>query len=124
MTGTKKRPKKKISAQFSARLARLGPEDKIRAFVLLRAGGPGSRSGRRQTRAEREEAVKAFRKSSGQALDDLDKILKKHDGRRLARRPNALGSLPVETTAAGVRALARSRWVQAVLEDQPIHFYR
>jgi hypothetical protein len=124
VTGTKKLPKKKISAQFSARLARLEPGDKVRAFLLLRVGGPGSRSGRRQTRAEREEAVKAFRKSSGQALDDLDKILKKHDGRLLARRPNALGSLPVETTAAGIRALARSRWVQAVFEDQPIHFYR
>ena len=124
MTGTKKQPKKKISAQFSARLARLGPEDKARAFVLLRAGGPGSRSGRRQTREEREEAVKAFRKSAGQALDDLDKILKKHNGRRLARRPDALGSLPVEATAAGIRALARSRWVQAVLEDQPIQYYR
>ena len=119
-----KQPKKKISSQFSARLARLGPDDKVRAHVLLRAGGPGSRSGRRQTRAEREEAVKAFRKKAGQALDDLDKILKKHSGRRLARRPNALGSLPVETTAAGIRALARSRWVQAVLEDQPIHLYR
>jgi hypothetical protein len=124
VTGKKKQPKKKISSQFSARLARLGPEDKVRAFVLLRAGGPGSRSGRRQTRAEREEAVKAFRKSAGQALDDLDKILKKHDGRRMARRPDALGSLPVETTAAGIRALARSRWVQAVFEDQPIQFYR
>ena len=123
MTGEKRLPKKKISAQFSARLGRLGPEDKVRAFLLLRVGGPGSRSGRRQTRAEREEAVKAFRKSSGQALDDLDKILKKHDGRMLSRRPNALGSLPVETTAAGIRALSRSRWVQAVLEDQPIHLY-
>ena len=124
MTETKRPSNKKISAQFSARLARLKPGDKVHAFVLLRAGGPGSRSGRRQTRAEREAAVKAFGKSSGQALDDLDKILKEHDGRRLARRPNALGSLPVETTAAGIRALARSRWVQAVFEDQPIHLYR
>jgi hypothetical protein len=28
--------------------------------------------------------------------------------------------MPVETTAAGIKALARSRSVQAVLEDQPI----
>ena len=124
MTGKKKGSKKKISSQFSARLARLGPGDKVHAFVLLRAGGTGSRSGKRQTRAEREAAVKASRKSAEQALPDIDKILKKHDGRRLARRPNALGSMPVETTAAGIKALARSRWVQAVLEDQPIHMYR
>jgi hypothetical protein len=124
MAGKKRRSKKKISSAFSARLARLAPEDKVHAFVLLRAGGAGSRSGKRQTRAEREAAVKAARTSAERALPDIDKILKKHDGRRLARRPNALGSLPVETTAAGIRALARSRWVQAVLEDQPIHLYR
>lgn len=124
MTGKKRSTKKKISSQFSARLASLGPKDKVRAFVLLRAGGPGSRSGRRQTRAEREEAVKNFRESAGQALDDIDAILAKHDGRRLARRPDALGSLPVEATAAGIKALSRSRWVQAVFEDQPIHLYR
>jgi hypothetical protein len=124
VTGKKKRPKKKISSEFSARLARLGPRDKVHAFVLLRAGGTGSRSGKRQSRAEREEAVKASRKSTEGALTDIDGILEKHDGRRLARRPNALGSMPVETTAAGIRALARSRWVQAILEDQPIHLYR
>ena len=61
--------------------------------------------------------------TSAHTMDDIDEILKKHDGRRLARRPDALGSLPVETTAAGIRALARSRWVQAVFEDQPIHLY-
>ena len=120
MTVKKKRPKKKISSQFSARLARLGPGDKVHAFVLLRTGTTSSRSSKRQDRSEREAAVKAARKSAERALTDIDKILKRHDGRRLARRPNALGSMPVETTAAGIKALARSRSVQAVLEDQPI----
>ena len=120
MTGKKKRSKKKISSEFSARLARLGPGDKVHAFVLLRTGTTGSRSSKRQNRSEREAAVKAAKKSAERALTDIDKILKRHDGRRLARRPNALGSMPVETTAAGIKALARSRSVQAVLEDQPI----
>jgi hypothetical protein len=57
-------------------------------------------------------------------MTDIDSILKRHDGRRLARRPNALGSMPVETTAAGIKALASSRWVQAILEDQPIKLTR
>ena len=120
MTGKKKRSKKKISSEFSARLARLGPGDKVHAFVLLRTGTTGSRSSKRQNRSEREAAVKAAKKSAERALTDIDKILKRHDGRRLARRPNALGSMPVETTAAGIKDLARSRSVQAVLEDQPI----
>ncbi len=120
----KKRRAKKISSEFSTRLARLGPGDKVHAFVLLRTGETSNRSGKRQSRAERNAAVKAARKSAEQALTDIDTILKRHDGRRLARRPNALGSMPVETTAAGIKALASSRWVQAVLEDQPISLTR
>ena len=68
--------------------------------------------------------MEASRKSAERALTDIDAILKRHDGRRLARRPNALGSVPVETTAAGIKALASSRWVQAILEDQPISLTR
>ena len=120
----KTRRSKKISSEFSARLARLGPRDKVHAFVLLRTGGTGDRSGNRQGRAEREAAVEAARRSAERALTDIDGILEQHDGRRLARRPNALGSMPVETTAAGVKALASSRWVQAILEDQPIRLSR
>ncbi len=123
MTG-KTRRSKKISSEFSARLARLGPRDKVRAFVLLRTSATGSGTSARQNRADRKAAVQAARKSAERALTAIDGILKEHDGRRLARRPNALGSMPVETTPAGIKALASSRWVQAVLEDQPIHLNR
>lgn len=120
----KKRSKRKISSEFSSRLARLGPGDKVHAFVLLRTGGTSNRSSKRQSRDERKAAVEASRKSAERALTDIDTILQRHDGRRLARRPNALGSMPVETTAAGIKALASSRWVQAILEDQPINLTR
>jgi hypothetical protein len=120
----KKRRSKKISSEFSTRLARLEPGDKVHAFVLLRTSGTSSRSGERQSRAERKAAAEAARKSAERALTDIDSILKRHDGRRLARRPNALGSMPVETTAAGIKALASSRWVQAILEDQPVRLTR
>lgn len=120
----KKRSKRKISSEFSTRLSRLGPGDKVHAFVLLRTSGTSNRSGKRQSRAERKAAVEASRKSAERALTDIDTILKQHNGRRLARRPNALGSMPVETTAAGIKALASSRWVKAILEDQPISLIR
>jgi len=120
----KRRSNKKISSEFSARLARLGPGDKVHAFLLLRTGGTTDKSSKRQSRAERDAAVKAARQSAERALTDIDKILDRHEGRRLARRPNALGSMPVETTAAGIKALASSRWVQAILEDQPVHLTR
>lgn len=123
MTG-RTRKSRKISSEFNARLARLGPRDKVHAFVLLRTSGTGGRTGARQNRADRKKAVQAARKSAERALTAIDGILEEHDGRRLARRPNALGSMPVETTAAGIKALASSRWVQAILEDQPIHLTR
>jgi hypothetical protein len=119
----KRRRSKKISSEFSTRLARLEPRDKVHAFVLLRTGGTSS-SSKRQSRAERKAAVEAARKSAERAMTDIDSILKRHDGRRLARRPNALGSMPVETTPAGIKALASSRWVKAILEDQPINLTR
>jgi hypothetical protein len=120
----KKRRSKKISSEFSTRLARLEAGDKVHAFLLLRTSGTSSRSSKRQSRDERKAAIEATRKSAERALSDIDSILKRHDGRRLARRPNALGSMPVETTPAGIKALASSRWVQAILEDQPIKLTR
>jgi len=92
--------------------------------VLLRTSGTGSRTSARQNRDDRKAAVQAARESAERALTAIDGILKEYEGRRLARRPNALGSMPVETTAAGIKALASSRWVQAILEDQPIHLTR
>ena len=42
------------------------------------------------------------------------------DLRRLADEPNPLGYLAVETTPDGIRALAQSRGVRAILEDQAV----
>ena len=116
-----KKPKKaKISPEFASRLNRLGRRDKVQAVVLLRTGDAAKPSRKRQSRAEREAAVEAIRSSAGQALVEVDDILERFDGQRSADSPDALGSIPIETTAAGIKALASSEWVKALLEDQPI----
>jgi hypothetical protein len=112
--------KPKISPGFSARLKRLGPREKVHAIVLLRAGDAGEPAAKRQSRAEREAAVEAMRSSAGQALAELDDILDRFDGQRFADEPDALGSIPIETTVAGIETLASSDWVKAIIEDQPI----
>jgi hypothetical protein len=112
---------KKISPEFAARLEHLGARDKVRTIVLVRTAGPEGAASASQSREERKATVKATRVAAEQALDDIDGILARFEGRRLADHPDALGSLPVETTAAGIKALASSRWVKAILEDQPIH---
>lgn len=111
----------KISSEFAARLDLLGPKETVRAVVLLCAENAEKPTARRQSRTERQAAVRAMRTSAGQALGDIDEVLERFGGHRLAESPDALGSIPVETTAAGINALAASEWVKAVLEDQTIH---
>jgi len=111
----------KISSEFALRLGRLGPHQKVRAIVLLRANGTGRSTAQRQSRAERQAAVKVMRESAEQALGDIDDILERFGGQRLAKSLDALGSIPVETTAAGINGLAVSEWIKAILEDQAIH---
>jgi hypothetical protein len=119
MTSSKSK-KTKISAGFADRLKRLEPSDKVHAIVLLRTGDVTAPPGRRQSQAEREAAIEAIRSSAGEALAEIDEILERTKGRRVAGAPDALGSIPVEATPAGIRALASSKWVKAIIEDQSI----
>ena len=113
-----------ISREFSARLDLLKPKQKIRAIVLLRTKETGPTSARRPSRFARQTAIKTIRQSATQALEDIDAILQQFDGTRLAQTPDALGSIPVETTCPGIKALANSPHVKAILEDQPIFLAR
>ena len=111
----------KISPAFNARLGQLDPKDEVRAIVLLRAERPGVQQERRPSRAARKEKMKSIRESLSGVLPDIDRILRRHRGKRLASRIDALGAVPVVTTAAGINALAASKHVKAVLEDQGIY---
>jgi hypothetical protein len=115
-----KSEKPKISPGFSARLKRLGPREKVQAIVLLRVGDAGERAAKRQGPAEREAAVEAMRSSARQALAQLDDVLDRFDGQRFADEPDALGSISIEATVAGIETLASFDWVKAIIEDQPI----
>jgi len=121
MTHRKDKPQNnKISSEFAARLDGFGPKQKVRAIVLLRAKGGGKATRGRQSRTERRAAIEAMRKSAEQGLGDVDRILERFDGQRLTS-PDALGSIAVETTAAGIKALAASEWVKIIIEDQKIY---
>jgi len=109
----------KISAEFTARLDRLQPDQKVRAIVMLDVGTARTAGGRR-ARGERAETVTAIRETADAALPDLDGMLQRFAGRRLAAHADALGCVPVETTARGILALAALDHVRAILEDQPV----
>src|SRR5215468_8170565 len=112
----------KISREFSRRLNMLQPRDKVRAIVMLRAEGNGGAG--RLSRADRQEIAEQFSNAAEAALPEIDQILERYEGRRMAEHPSAVGAIPVETTVGGVIALARADCVKTILEDQnilPIH---
>jgi len=111
----------KISREFSRRLDRLQPRDKVRAIVMLRAEDDGGGAGgRRPTRAERQDTAEKISQAAEAALPEIDQILERFDGHRLAEHPNSIGAIPVETTVGGVIALADADCVKTILEDQRI----
>lgn len=87
---------------------------------MLGIGGVEGTPGRRQSPAERQAAIETMRKSIEPVLAEIDVVLKRFGRRRMALGANALGAIPVETTAAGIAALANPEPVRAILEDQPI----
>lgn len=120
MADDKETLKDKIGPGFAARLLGVRPGQQIRATVVLRLHEAGEVAARRQSRAERHAAINALRKEMAPALAELDRILERHHGKRLTSELDALGSVPVETTLAGITALAASECVKAILEDQPV----
>ena len=110
----------KISPQFAARLAALAAEERVRAILLLQTALGTRRRSSRPSQAERRSMVEAVRSAGDSAMDEIDDILERYGGERLAERANALGSVPVETTRSGIWALAESGHVSSILEDQEI----
>lgn len=113
--------KRKIGREFSARLANLKPDEKVRVIVLLRIQESKKSAKERYPRARRQKVIKAVRRSTQKAMGEVEDILGRFGGQRLEERPDVLGSLPVETTVAGVKELVKSDLVKAILEDQEIH---
>jgi len=113
-----------ISSEFSARLKQLDPQQRMRVMVVLRAAGPAVERGRRQSSVQRRARIETIRDATEHAVKTIDGILERFHGRRLSAEVNALGIVPVETTVAGVKALASSDQIKAVLEDQPVALIR
>lgn len=116
----KKIPREKISPVFAARLRQIGPEEKVRALIMLETGDARAAVNRRLTKTTRRAAVKKTRQAVEEVLTDIDGILKRHNGKRLKSEIDLLGTIPVITTPAGIEALTVSEHVKAIFEDQTI----
>ena len=60
------------------------------------------------------------RRAVESAVEEISEILETFGGRRLQGGLDTLGSLALETTPAGIKALAERPDVKAILEDQPV----
>ena len=109
-----------ISREFTARLNRLGAKQKVRAIVLLQTGENKANPTKPSSRQKRKEAIEKVRQASRSSLPNIDQILAQHSGKRLSEEVDALGSIAVESTAEGIKALAASEHVKAIFEDQEI----
>ena len=120
METAKYTPSEKIGSRFAETLGHLRPGQMVRAIILLRSSNPPGVVARRGSAHQRRLAVEAARRASEPGLREIDKILERHKGTCLAAHGDVLGSIPVETTPAGISALTSSEHVKAILEDQPI----
>lgn len=111
---------RKISTEFYSRLTRLKPKEKIRVIAMLATKGLEKPGTRREKRQQRQKIIESIRNSAQTAFADIDRILKRFHGKRLAGETDALGCIPIETTAAGISALVESDYIKTILEDQPV----
>jgi hypothetical protein len=109
----------RISHEFATRLDHLAAKKRVRAVVMLRTGNSAIQS-TRPARKDRATLVHNARETAAAALSSIDRILKRHHGKRLSADVGPLGNIVVEATADGILALAASEHVTAVLEDQSI----
>lgn len=107
-----------ISAEFAARLNRLSAQQKVRALVMLQTGSVTLSS--RPSRKERQQRVEGLRNAARASLAEVDQLLALYHGKRLSDDVDALGSITVEASADGIRALAASDQVKAIFEDQSL----
>lgn len=110
----------KISEPFSRRLGSYRPDQMVHAVVIVETGDGVPVGNGRRSRQERRRAMDRIHRRGNAALPEIDSVLQHFQGRRLSDSVDALGCVAVETTVAGIKALASSDRVRAILEDQPI----
>ncbi len=110
----------KISPEFEQRLAAREPSSTVQAVVLIASSIVEDSPSRLERVAKRREMREAVHAAAAMALPEIDQVLARFGGRRLADAVDAFGGLPVETTPAGIRALANTEGVRAILENQAV----
>ena len=112
----------KISPEFAARLDSYPHTAKVRIIVLLQSASQQmTNNSRRQNRLERKAALRAMQDSVKESWQTIDRLIQDFDGKKLAPKPDAFGSISIEITPDGVRALAKSDAVKAIIENQTIY---
>jgi hypothetical protein len=110
----------KISSTFAARMKSWRSKSPVRAVLMLAV--PAIQKSREAPRiaSGRKQSLTAITAAAGDVLPEVDVILRRHHGKRLSAKPDAFGSIPIESSPAGILELAKQRWTKAILEDQKV----
>ena len=114
----------KISDEFARRLAKLAPDETVRAVVMPTPYFRNSAATRRLRGEERQAILREARQHTEASFQEIDEVLARTGGQRLSTTGNALGYILIETNAAGIDAVSSLDWVNAVMEDQAIYPHR
>ncbi len=109
-----------IDPDLDRRLRFSRPDEQLQVVVLVAAPdgvAPVEPAARRKLRGEIAAQLK---EAAANLMPAIDAITRVHGGARLSESPTALGTLAVETTPAGVRALAELPTIAAVLANQEL----
>jgi hypothetical protein len=109
-----------IAETLRSKLRHARPNERLRVLVVLDLREFPDFETRNRRGAQRKRIIAEAKSAADSALPDIASVLRKYGGTRLRESSDALGTIPVETTPAGVRALADMSAVQSILEDQPL----
>jgi len=95
-----------------------------RVIVMLKTKTADAPPKGHQTPTQRQAAIDAVVQSAQRALPAVDAVLRRFGGRRISKKPDALGTIVVETTPEGMEALKALESVDGVVEDRPVTLIR
>lgn len=99
-------------------MSKIKQDELFRTIVMIKRGIKIDRS------VGRQSIIETVIQSAQRALPAIDAILRQHGGRRISKKPDALGTIVVETTPKGMEALKALECVDGVVEDQPVTLIR
>ena len=109
--------KNALSQDLAAKLDRMRATDRLTLIVVAACDHADAKP---RGQVGRNQRLYAQRQAALAVMPQVARVLGKHGGTLMQTEPSALGTIVVEASPAGARAIADLPEIEAVMEDQPI----